>query len=309
MFSASQKPLIGTLSSRGGISLLRSKILRASVFAWATLVAVIISNVEAVGMADISVHFIAAVILAPLSTLFTALSAYILNDLSDIDIDSINAPRRPMVTKIVGKSNVVALIALLDSGAVLASSVLGSLSMLIILLEIAGGFAYSYRPFASEGRFVLKTLSIGIAGAISSLFGAVALGFGLSPPVVYGSSIFFLYLFATSPLNDLMDKLGDGTAKRRTIPIVIGDKNTVRLSILASLFPLVSSVVLTVLLHTDLLMSVLLAIVSFRSVQLLVPLLKESRYDSLKNTHRQMVVFHFILQAAILIGSFHFLQL
>lgn len=125
--------------------------------------------------------------------------------------------------------------------------------------------------------------------------------------VVYAAAMFFLYLFAASPINDLIDKFGDKAAKRRTIPIVIGDKNTFRLSIIASMIPFISSVALTSSHHADILMPIILAFVSLRSVQLLIPLLRICDRDTLKKAHGQMIAFHFILQAAILIGFIRFL--
>ena len=44
-----------------------------------------------------------------------------------------------------------------------------------------------------------------------------------------------LMVFVTSPLNDLGDIGGDRHAGRRTIPIIIGNENTVKLSILITL--------------------------------------------------------------------------
>jgi geranylgeranylglycerol-phosphate geranylgeranyltransferase len=50
-----------------------------------------------------------------------------------------------------------------------------------------------------------------------------------------------LMVFVTSPLNDLGDIYGDKNVGRRTIPIMIGNENTVRLSILIALGMAISS--------------------------------------------------------------------
>ena len=44
-----------------------------------------------------------------------------------------------------------------------------------------------------------------------------------------------MMVFVTSPLNDLGDIKGDKKAGRRTIPIVLGKENTIRLSMLITL--------------------------------------------------------------------------
>lgn len=282
---------------------MKSKILRSSVFAWATLVSVIVSQITQYGVVALSAgHFITTALLATSCTLLTALTAYVLNDFSDLKVDSVNSPRRPLVTKAVGKSETLALILFLDLLALLIGATLGIVPFFVVLLELAGGIAYSFRPFSYKSKFVLKTLSIGIAGVVSSIFGALCLGYGIGPLVVYSSSMFFVYLFATSPLNDLGDIAGDVFESRKTIPIVIGSINTVKLSIFASLIPFVSSLLFFRFLGAGLLLPAIMGFVSLRSVQLLYPLLREPDRLRTREKHKKMVLLHFVLQLAFVVA-------
>lgn len=290
-------------SPRGEIVLARSKILRSSVFSWATFVNIIISRQETGGLAAISSHFITTLVLAPTCTILAAMSAYVLNDLSDVKVDRINSPERPLVTNIADRGGVIALVVMLNVAALALSGLLGILPFLIILLETAGGIAYSYRPFGCKDRFILKTVSIGIAGVVSCLFGALAIGYGIGLMVVYSASMFFVFLFVTSPLNDLADVYGDEVAGRRTIPIVIGRRNTMKLCLFASLIPFLSSLLFLDGSGARVSMSIILGLLSLRSLQLLTPLLKDCNRVRILQSHKQMVALHFILQATILIGS------
>ena len=52
---------------------------------------------------------------------------------------------------------------------------------------------------------------------------------------VFSAAMLAMMVFVTSPLNDLGDIKGDKKAGRRTIPIVLGKENTIRLSMLIAL--------------------------------------------------------------------------
>ena len=52
---------------------------------------------------------------------------------------------------------------------------------------------------------------------------------------LFSGMMIALMVFVTTPLNDLADIGGDKHAGRRNIPIIIGNENTVKLSILITL--------------------------------------------------------------------------
>lgn len=287
------------------VTLARTKALRSSVFGWMTLIAVIISEYQT-SARFFSYHFIIVVLLAPLCTFFAALGAYIANDLSDVKVDAINSPNRPIVTKTVKRDDAIFLVILSNAASLGLASLLGFPSLLIILLEFVGSVMYSFKPIGVKNRFVWKTLSIGIAGSVSSIFGAIALGNGITSMTVYAATMSFTFLFVTSPLNDLGDRVGDCAEGRRTIPIVMGREKTLKLSLVASFIPFVTSIIFLHGLNTAILMTATLAMVSLRSAQLLNPLTKCNDSKTIKMAHRRMVGLHFVVQCAILIGALSF---
>src|SRR5918995_1769233 len=58
---------------------------------------------------------------------------------------------------------------------------------------------------------------------------------------MFAGAMLALMVFVTSPLNDLGDIKGDKEAGRKTIPIVLGMKNTIRLSMLITMAIALSS--------------------------------------------------------------------
>ncbi|MGI0047938.1 MAG: UbiA family prenyltransferase, partial [Nitrososphaera sp.] len=53
--------------------------------------------------------------------------------------------------------------------------------------------------------------------------------------LVHGLSMLAIMIFISSTLNDLGDVSGDKAAGRRTVPIVIGEDNTIKLSMILAL--------------------------------------------------------------------------
>ena len=114
------------------------------------------------------------------------------------------------------------------------------------------GVLYSLPKISLKDKFIIKTCAIAIAMAFSLLLGAsVYLDYdsmayrvsGWAAGHTEGQILYPLYsglmlalmVFVTSPLNDLGDIKGDKEAGRRTIPIVLGRTNTIRLSLFITL--------------------------------------------------------------------------
>jgi 4-hydroxybenzoate polyprenyltransferase len=195
-------------------------------------------------------------IFLPTSTLLIITGMYILNDLFDADLDRINGKtNRPIPSGKVSKGHALLFVIMTNviglSVPVFSNNQLGIvLASLIALI----GILYSLPKVSLKDRYIIKTCAIGIAMASSLLLGAsnylngdsgsdIGNAFrwtsghmeGLMLYPVYAAIMLFMMVFVTSPLNDLGDIRGDREAGRRTIPIVIGKVNTVRLSLLISI--------------------------------------------------------------------------
>jgi geranylgeranylglycerol-phosphate geranylgeranyltransferase len=192
-------------------------------------------------------------IFLPISTLLIITGMYVLNDLFDADLDRINGKtNRPIPSGKVSKGHAL-LFVLVTNVIGLSVPVFSNNQLGIVLASVISliGILYSLPKVSLKDKYIIKTCAIGIAMASSLLLGAsnylhwdpgtdVGNVFrltsshmeGLMLYPVYAAIMLFMMVFITSPLNDLGDIRGDREAGRRTIPIVIGKVNTVRLSLL-----------------------------------------------------------------------------
>jgi geranylgeranylglycerol-phosphate geranylgeranyltransferase len=210
-------------------------------------------------------------VLLPISTLLIITGMYIFNDLIDADLDRMNGKtKRPIPSGNVSKRDALIFVITINligiSIPLFTGNMIGILFTSIIALI---GVLYSVPKISLKDKFVIKTCAIAIAMMCSLLVGSSIyldeyFKIGINgliyddyhPPTqaqlllllfpIFSGLMLALMVFVTSPLNDLGDIRGDKDAGRRTIPIVIGKENTVRLSILIALGMAISSWVLYV---------------------------------------------------------------
>lgn len=213
------------------------------------------------GSVDNRVSFLINLVL-PMSTLLIITGLYVLNDLFDADLDRINGKtKRPIPSGKVSKRQALVFVILMNvvglSVPILANNVLGAILASTIALI---GVLYSLPKISLKDKFIIKTCAIGIAMACSLLLGASMYSIGnvgtdfstmfywisvqtggqfLYP--MFSGLVLAMMVLVTSPLNDLGDIKGDKQAGRRTIPIVLGKENTVRLSMLITIGIAISS--------------------------------------------------------------------
>lgn len=213
------------------------------------------------GSVDNRLSFLINLVL-PMSTLLIITGMYVLNDLFDADLDRINGKtKRPIPSGKVSKRQALVFVILMNvvglSVPILANNVLGTILASTIALI---GVLYSLPKISLKDKFIIKTCAIGIAMVCSLLLGAsmyfidnvgtdistmfywisVQTGGQFLYPMFSGLVLAMMVL-VTSPLNDLGDIKGDKQAGRRTIPIVLGKENTVRLSMLITIGIAISS--------------------------------------------------------------------
>jgi geranylgeranylglycerol-phosphate geranylgeranyltransferase len=253
------------LDRRDQMALLRSQILLFNsrkkwgfLFALATLsglfcVPSAIDEIQAdffgapAGMVILSINM-----LLPISTLLIIIGMYVLNDLFDADLDRINGKTdRPIPSGKVSKRQALVFVILMNfiglSIPILADNLIGIILASAIALI---GVLYSLPKTSLKDKFIIKTCAISIAMACSLFLGAsIYLDYDIMAYRVSGwaaghTEILYplfsglmlaLMVFVTSPLNDLGDIKGDKEAGRRTIPIVLGRTNTIKLSLFITL--------------------------------------------------------------------------
>jgi geranylgeranylglycerol-phosphate geranylgeranyltransferase len=177
-------------------------------------------------------------IMLPFITSMIAVGMYILNDLVDANLDKANSKNRPIPSGLVSKKQTWSFI-LLTNGAALGISIVTfhPASIILVLLMILLGILYSTTRIALMNRFVLKNIAIATFYMMCTLLGitssyGIDLAFNNPITPIHTIAMSGIMIFACSIINDLGDTKGDKAAGRRTVPIVLGGRNTIELLIL-----------------------------------------------------------------------------
>nr|WP_294808450.1 UbiA family prenyltransferase [uncultured Nitrososphaera sp.] len=245
----------------------------------------------------------------PLVSFAIIVGMYVLNDLVDADLDKANGKKRPIPTGQVSKRQVWAFVGLTNgTGILLASLTFNPVSAVIALVIAAIGLMYSAPKISFKDRFVVKTLSIALAMMLCALLGATSMfGLDLSGANLFVPAYMVLMLgtmiFITSPFNDMGDIAGDKAAGRRTIPIVIGRENTVKMAIVLATGMIAASWLFHGLGVVGLASAIAVSFVSsLAAVNILKVLKKLDDVNYVRKKHKISYPLHIMLQSAIVIG-------
>jgi geranylgeranylglycerol-phosphate geranylgeranyltransferase len=183
--------------------------------------------------------FLKALPLPAISFLITV-GMFVLNDLVDADLDRANGKNRPIPSGLVSKRQAGIFIISTNVVALLLSVItFNPISILTVALMLAIGIMYSAPKIALMKRFVAKTVTIAIYYCLCAMLGITSYGLDLvlDNPVIliHTLSMLAIMIFISSTLNDLGDVDGDRAAGRRTVPIVIGKDNTIKLSMILAI--------------------------------------------------------------------------
>lgn len=251
---------------------------------------------------------------------------YILNDLVDADLDKSNGKKRPIPSGQVTKSQAALFVIVSNVAGLLLTLATFNISSLIIASTIVGiGLLYSAPKISLKDRFVLKTLSIAAASMLCLFMGSsYALNFfyigqhlttsysysvsftTLLKSCVYAASMSGSIIFITSLLNDLGDVEGDKAFGRRTIPVKLGKKNAVIMTIgIAAIMVVISWTFYywtprSVGIVGPILVSAV-ALVATTKMAGILKHLTDSQF--IRKQHKMSILWHLILQASIIVGA------
>lgn len=186
------------------------------------------------------IMFVIRLLLLPIATFLIIVGMYVLNDLFDVEVDRANGKKRPIPAGEVSKNQVWIFVSLTNLvGFTIAFFTFNLSSIMVSVSLIAIGIMYSVPKVCLKDRLVIKTLSISVALMLCLVFGSTGIydrTITISPDELaiplYAALMVGIMIFITSPLNDLGDIKGDMESGRRTIPIALGKRRTLKLSIL-----------------------------------------------------------------------------
>jgi geranylgeranylglycerol-phosphate geranylgeranyltransferase len=169
-------------------------------------------------------------IVSTINTLLIMSSSMIINDLFDIEIDKINNPERPLITKeITIKEAILSFVSLISLTEYLSITFLpGNLQFIINLMIIN---VILYTPFYKKVIFLKNIICSSIVSFTIFFSGLSSSNYYMSTSKKFNilsivmSSIFFGSLY-NELLLDMSDLDGDLKNNVKTIPVVIGNERT-----------------------------------------------------------------------------------
>jgi geranylgeranylglycerol-phosphate geranylgeranyltransferase len=212
------------------------------------------------------------------------------------------------------------------AGIILALITFNLSSIIIALIIIGIGLMYSAPKICLKDRFVLKTGAIAAASMLCLMLGS-SYAFNNSGMMHHGYNYNSMLLnsqilictcaalmsgsiiFITSLLNDLGDVEGDKAFSRRTIPVVIGKKNTVMLTIIIATIMIFISWLSFYLLPNNIglvdpiLVSLVASIASVKMAKILKHL---NDHQFIRKEHKKSIRWHLMLQSALIVGALLF---
>ncbi len=171
-----------------------------------------------------------SVILLGLVRLFPAwflivASVYVFNDIFDKELDRENNLDRPLAEgRANSKQALYLFVILLVSGLILSLTISHTMAI-VSSAFLALGILYSLPSIRVKKRFFGKSLTLSIGFSLSLLAGGVTGGY-ITPSLTFVTGSIFVYIFFMIPLADLKDIEGDKMEGIRTLPNIIGQKNT-----------------------------------------------------------------------------------
>ncbi|MCQ1536942.1 prenyltransferase [Methanosarcina sp. KYL-1] len=167
------------------------------------------------------------IVLGFLSFFFISAAALIPNDYFDIEIDRINAPERPLPAGLVTGRDVVLLSIVVTMLGFITGYLISLEALLIVILVWAVGFLYNWR-FKKAG--FIGNLMVSFSVGMTFVFGGMAAGRPFEIIVWFFAVIVMLVDLGEEIAADAMDIEGDRLAGSRSLALVLGRENALKIS-------------------------------------------------------------------------------
>jgi geranylgeranylglycerol-phosphate geranylgeranyltransferase len=251
----------------------------------------------------------------PFITLMITVGMFILNDLVDSDLDKANSKNRPIPSGVVSKRQAWSFIILTNVAAVAMLMLIVAVdSTILVASMIIIGILYSMpKKIAFMNRFLLKNISIAVFYVLCIMLGNSAsygIDLAIDNPIIpiHMMAVSCIMIFVGSIVNDLGDTKGDKAAGRRTIPIVLGGENTIKmLIILLVSMPAISWILYGAFVEHDTRSIITpIAVTIVASLALLRMTIIGRVFEDMKlmrEQHKRWFPLYMLLQSGIVVGS------
>jgi geranylgeranylglycerol-phosphate geranylgeranyltransferase len=175
------------------------------------------------------------------------------------------------------------------------------------------GILYSIPKIALMKRFVLKNLVISIFYMMCIMLGmssSYGINLAIENPIIpiHAMAISGIMIFVGSIVNDLGDTKGDRAAGRHTIPIVLGDQNTIKmLFILLLTMPAISWLLYITSFEwhsISVISSIAVTVVATLALLRIKNVSRVSGYsDLMRKQHKKWFPLYLVLQTGLVLGA------
>lgn len=181
------------------------------------------------------------IVLGFLGIFFLSATALILNDYFDYEVDRINAPERPLPSGQVTRPAALGLSVAVAALGLVCAGLIGTTPLLVATVVWLIGVAYNWRL---KRTGLPGNLLVAVSVGLTFVYGGIIAGRPSDPIVWWFGLLAFLFDLAEEILADAMDVEGDRRIGSRSLAIVLGPRNALRVGagvfagvILVSLFP------------------------------------------------------------------------
>ncbi len=163
-------------------------------------------------------------------------SAYMFNDLFDLEVDRISNPARPLPSGRLSSREVVCVASMLLVAGFMIVLVWGSLASLSMALALcAFVFVYSAPPIRLRRFFLAPYFTIATSASLSFLVAHLFWGGDPSGASITGAILVFGYGSGSCMVKEFKDIEGDSRMGVRSLPVALGLQKAVRVTIPAYL--------------------------------------------------------------------------
>lgn len=286
-----RRPVLSTLRS---FAYLAQSEYRVTMFVWALVIAYLLAtnlkpNLLSLGELVVSWYFV-------------SLGVYVFNALSDVEEDKIDHPSRPLATSSVSISDAWRIFAFSIGISFLTAFFVSIPCLIFVFASFLLGIAYSHPNIRAKRRFALKILISSLGAAIVSICGGVVAG-NLDGAVLFSAVFFGMFAMVTLLLGDISDIPGDTAAGVRSVPVVIGVRNSI---FLIACIPMAIAFIGVVFFRAadlnPLFPVLIVAINAYSSLTIISLLGKYNDYVFVRKVKIRMRLVHFLIQFSLLIG-------
>ena len=177
-------------------------------------------------------------ILGFLTGFFISGTAMITNDFFDLEVDRVNHPARPLPSGRISANEVMILALLFSAAGLIAAGLLGPIALALALAMWIVSNIYNWR-YKETGLF--GNMMVGLCLALLFVLGGVAVGQLDNPMLWTFAALVFVFDLGEEIAGGAMDMEGDRKRSARSIALLYGRENALRLAgLLFGLFVLIS---------------------------------------------------------------------